>query len=272
MSQKLGVVVRQRRRARRRARGARAPGPARRAAPGPGRAARRPASRPRRPACRRSTRPSSPRRASRASAWTASAGWFASSLPRSASTWTTRPRGRKRVVVAGQLAEAAADDEQHVGVLEQVRGVPVLQPGLQRQRVLPRERTLGAEGHRDRRAERLGELEQRCLGAGPDDAAAGQDRPAARRRRSSRAASSSSSARGAGSRGATARSVTGGMPASPSSTSWGISTQVGPYGGRQCGLPRGGQGARDLPGLGHDCSADFTTSRTLARWSRSSCR
>ena len=42
----------------------------------------------------RLTRLHSSSRARAASAWMASAGWFASSLPRSASIWMTRPRGR----------------------------------------------------------------------------------------------------------------------------------------------------------------------------------
>ena len=82
---------------------------------------------------------------------------------------------RERAVVAGQLAEPGAHGEQHVGVFEEVGGVPVLQPGLQRQRVLPWERALAAERRRDRGAQLLGQFEQRRFGAGADHAAAGQD-------------------------------------------------------------------------------------------------
>ena len=273
MSQKVGVIVRQRRRGPRRAPAVRGPGPGRRAAPGPARAAPRRASRPRRPA----VAPLDP-------AGTALEGepgvgvdgergvvrLELAEVGLDLDDPTARP---ERVVVAGQLAEAAADDEQHVGVLEQLGGVPVLEPGLQRQRVLPRERALRAEGRRDRRAQRLGELQQRRLGAGPDDPAAGQDRPDARRRPAAGPPRRAARRAAAGTRGAHGQV---GRPAgarpSPSSTSWGISTQVGPYGGVSAVSHASARAPGMLAGLGHDARRTSRRRATLARWSRSSCR
>ena len=82
----------------------------------------------------------------------------------------------ERVVVRGEFAEPRADDQQHVGVLQEVRGVPVLQPGPERERVLPGEGALAAEGGDDRGVDLLGEREQLAGGVGAYDSAARDDR------------------------------------------------------------------------------------------------
>ncbi len=81
----------------------------------------------------------------------------------------------ERVVVRGEFAQPGAHDQQDVGILEEVRGVPVLHPGLQRERVGPGEGALAAEGGDDRDGQLLGELPQLAGGVRADDSASRDD-------------------------------------------------------------------------------------------------
>lgn len=84
----------------------------------------------------------------------------------------------ERVVVRGQFAEPRADHQEDVRVLQEVRRVTVLQPGLERQRVLPGEGALAAEGRDHGGVQLLGQRPQLSGRVRPYDPAAGDDRGA----------------------------------------------------------------------------------------------
>ncbi len=138
---------------------------------------------------------------------------------------------REGEVVARHLAHRGPDGQQDVGVLQELRGVAVLDPRRRGQRMVEGDRALAADG-RDHR--RVKQFRERGKSLGPARraayATAGQDdrtlspnstaRPPRRRVR-----------RGAvDPRRAVTTDVTGGTSVGSSNTSCGISTHVGPAG------------------------------------------
>ena len=90
------------------------------------------------------------------------------------------PARGEREVVGGDFPQRGSDDDQHVGVLQDLGHVAVLHPGLQAQRVRPREGAV-APGRADHgRAQLLGHPQQRVPGVRPAHPSPGHDGRAAR--------------------------------------------------------------------------------------------
>ena len=195
--------------------------------------------------------------------------WLASSLPRSASMWTTRPRGRERVVVRGEFAEPGADDEQYVGVLQELGRVRVLQPGARREPVRLGEGALAAEGGGDGGVQPLCQLEQLSLGSRAYDTAARQDRRAGRR--VEQLARPARSVRGGA---AGARTAAAGERPGRSAPRWGRAARPAgspPTPGRRvppARSPRRRQARTGICEAARTVWTDLTTSRNDACWSR----
>ena len=140
----------------------------------------------------------------------------------------------------------------------------VLEPGLQRERVVPGERALAAEGVTTGARSFSASAYSSPPAPGADDAAAGDDR------RAFAAAAmrgfADQFARGAGS-AARPRPVTGGTMSRPSRTFCGISTHTGPCGEER--TPRRPRSRRDARRAGS--AGRLTTFAEEAFWSRSSC-
>ncbi len=85
----------------------------------------------------------------------------------------TRTEG---VVIARHLTHRGTDGQQHVGVLHELGGVPVLDPRRRRQRVIEADRALAADGRDHRCANQFGESRKgRSSTGGAPNPATGQD-------------------------------------------------------------------------------------------------
>ncbi len=84
--------------------------------------------------------------------------------------------GTERVVIARHLTHRGTDGQQHVGVLHELGGVPVLDPRRRRQRVIEADRALAADGRDHRCANQFGEgLQGLPSACGASNPATGQD-------------------------------------------------------------------------------------------------